>query len=257
MKKNNNKSDNNSKLEIEELENRLAEEYAKEYFDKIKENVGNIECEDGGINSGRLWDLKKNIFPKSREPPTAMKHPQTGNILTTDDKINEVAVDCFSERLECAPIKKELEHIKDAKEILCDKLIKVAQTNRTPPWTMRDLNIVLKNLKKQKSRDPYGLANDIFRPEVAGEDLKLAILKLMNKIKEEQIYPKCLELCNISSLWKRKGNRNDFENYRGIFRVTIFRSILDRIIIHSASADASADLSAEKLKILLKHSRML
>ena len=29
------------------------------------------------------------------------------------------------------------------------------------------------------------------------------------------------------------------------------------IIIHSASADASADLSAEKLKILLKHSRML
>ena len=243
LKKNNNKSDNNSKLEIEELENRLAEEYAKEYFDKIKENVGNIECEDGGINSGRLWDLKKNIFPKSREPPTAMKHPKTGNILTTDDKINEVAVDVFSERLESAPIKKELEHIKDAKEILCDKLIKVAQTNRTPPWTMRDLNIVLKNLKKQKSRDPYGLANDIFRPEVAGEDLKLAILKLMNKIKEEQIYPKCLELCNISSLWKRKGNRNDFENYRGIFRVTIFRSILDRLIYNDEIDKIDANLT--------------
>ena len=33
-----------------------------------------------------------------------------------------------------------------------------------------------KNLKKQKSRDPYGLANDIFMPEVAGDDLKIAIL---------------------------------------------------------------------------------
>ena len=95
---------------------------------------------------------------------------------------------------------------------------------------MKDLDIVLKNLKKQKSRDPYGLANDIFRPEVAGDDLKEAILKLMNKIKKEQIYPRCLELCNISSIWKRKGNRNDFNNYRGIFRVTIFRSILDRLI---------------------------
>ena len=52
--------------------------------------------------------------------PTAMKHPKTGNILTIDDKINEVAVDVFSERLESAPIKKELEHIKDAKEILCE-----------------------------------------------------------------------------------------------------------------------------------------
>ena len=49
-------------------------------------------------------------------------------------------------------------------------------------------------------------------------------------IKEQQIYPKCLELCNISSLWKKKGSRNEFDHYRGIFRVTIFRSILDRLI---------------------------
>ena len=52
----------------------------------------------------------------------------------------------------------------------------------------------------------------------------------MNKIKKEQSYPKCLEPCNITSIWKRKSNRNDFECYRGIFRVTIFRSILDRLI---------------------------
>ena len=42
---------------------------------------------------------------------------------------------------------------------------------------MKDLDRVLKGLKKQKSRDPYGLANDLFRPGVAGDDLKLAVLK--------------------------------------------------------------------------------
>jgi hypothetical protein len=47
-------------------------------------------------------------------------------------------------------------------------------------------------LKKLKARDPLGLVNHIFLPEVAGDDLKIAILKLMNKIKEEQIYPECL-----------------------------------------------------------------
>ena len=37
-------------------------------------------------------------------------------------------------------------------------------------------------------------------------------------------------MCNISSIWKCKGPRNNFESYRGIFRVTIFRSILDKLI---------------------------
>ena len=95
---------------------------------------------------------------------------------------------------------------------------------------MGDLEKVLKSLKKQKSRDPYGLANDIFRPGVAGDDLKLAVLKMMNMIKDQQRYPECLELCNISSIWKSKGSRNSFDSYRGIFRVTIFRSILDKLI---------------------------
>ena len=52
----------------------------------------------------------------------------------------------------------------------------------------------------------------------------------MNEIKEKQVFPKCLELCNISSIWKKKGNKNNFNSYRGIFRVTIFRSILDKLI---------------------------
>ena len=47
---------------------------------------------------------------------------------------------------------------------------------------MLNLDKVLKNLKKNTSRDPYGLANELFMPGVAGDDLKLAILKLMNRI---------------------------------------------------------------------------
>ena len=63
--------------------------------------------------------------------------------------------------------------------------------------------------------------------DVAGDDLKKAINILMNRIKLEQIFPEVLEICNISSIYKLKGKRNDFDSYRGIFRVTIFRSILD------------------------------
>ena len=53
--------------------------------------------------------------------------------LTTNEKISEAAVNVFTERLENAPMKEHLEHIKIAKEKLCEKLIKVASKNKTPP----------------------------------------------------------------------------------------------------------------------------
>ena len=79
----------------------------------------------------------------------------------------------------------------------------LAKLNETPPWNIQDLKNVLDKLKNNKSRDPNGLANELFKEEAAGEDFKVAILKLMNRIKNEQKYPKCLEVCNITSIWVR------------------------------------------------------
>ena len=46
---------------------------------------------------------------------------------------------------------------------------------------MEDLEVVLKYLKKEKSRDPHENANEKFHSNVAGSDMKIAILKLMKK----------------------------------------------------------------------------
>ena len=109
------KSDAKSKAELEEVENELAEKYAKENYDKIKEKTGDFDCDVGGMSSGRLWNLKKEMFPKSREPPTAMKDPITGNLLTTSDKINDAAVNVYTDRLRNRPMKEHLKHIKVSK----------------------------------------------------------------------------------------------------------------------------------------------
>ena len=50
-------------------------------------------------------------------------------------------------------------------------------------WKMKDLNKVLRFLKNNKSRDPFGLCNELFKDGEAGEDLKCAVLKLVNRIK--------------------------------------------------------------------------
>ena len=95
---------------------------------------------------------------------------------------------------------------------------------------MSELLYVLKQIKHGKSCDPLHMINEIFHPDVAGQDLVKAILNLMNRIKSDQIFPKCMTLCNISKIYKQKGARNDLNSYRGVFRVEILRNILDLLI---------------------------
>ena len=118
-----------------------------------------------------------------------------------------------------------------------------AKNTKTDPWNIKELEAVLKHLKKNKSKDPFGYINELFDVDVAGDDLKKALLILMNRIKAEQIYPKILELCDITPIYKLKGSRNNFTNYRGIFRVSVLRSILDRLIYNDEYHNIDSNLT--------------
>ena len=139
-------------------------------------------------------------------------------------------MEVFKDRLENRQINDELAELKKNKETLCTLRLEQASNNKTPDWTIEDLEKVLKYLKNNKSRDPYGYINELFKNNSAGSDMKIAVLKLMNRIKTEQKYPQALEIANISAIYKNKGAKNVFESYRGIFRVPILRTILDRLI---------------------------
>ena len=224
-----NKKDAQSKNDLEKVEQNLAELCAKQNYEKIKEEIDNINCDEGGINSGHLWKLKKKISPKCRDPPTAMLDDDD-NIVTGEKALEKLALKTYKKRLENRKINDSLKGLQNDKEELCKLRLKAAARNITPDWTMNQLNTVLKYLKKNKNRDPFGYANDIFHINVAGDNLKKAILLLMNRIKKEQKYPDIFQNCDITSIYKNKGARNKFDNYRGIFRVPILRAILDRLI---------------------------
>ena len=72
------------------------------------------------------------------------------------------------------------EHKKD-RDILCARRLDQTKLIKTAPWTMEEPKEVLKGLKQKKSRDPNSF--------------------LMNRIRSDQVYPKCMELCNITSLY--------------------------------------------------------
>ena len=211
-------------------------------YKKINEQIKGIDCEVGGWNSGHLWKLKKKISPRETDPPTAMNDTD-GNLLTDINDINKEAIKHYKKVLENRPMDENLKHTQKEREDLCMNRLNIAAKNKTSQWTMKDLKTVLKYLKYNKSRDPYGYANEIFKDGVAGENLQLAILKLVNRIKSEQKYPKAMELCNISNLYKNKGPRSSFDSYRGVFRVTVLRSILDRLIYNDMYDTIESNLS--------------
>ena len=72
---------------------------AESNYRKIKEEIDNINCDEGGVSSGHLWKLKKKLSPKCRDPPTAMMDTQ-GNPLTSPDAIMSLARITYSKRLE-------------------------------------------------------------------------------------------------------------------------------------------------------------
>ena len=194
------------------------------------------------MNAGKLWKLKKRLKGVATEPPTAMLD-ERGNLVTSSKAIENLTIKMYQERLEAVHIKDDLKLHEMQRENLCKQRLHEARENKTSPWNMKDLEVVLNQLKPNKSRDPMGLSHELFKPKNAGSDLKEAILCLMNQIKTQQIFPASLQFCNITSIYKQKGKKQDFNNYRGIFRVTILRSILDKLIYNDEYSNIDQHLT--------------
>ena len=83
------KTDKQSKIELNKVENTLADEMAEDLYKIVKEEVENIESDEGGFNSGHLWRLKHKLRKKVNNVPTAMLD-KDGNLVTTSDELKKL-----------------------------------------------------------------------------------------------------------------------------------------------------------------------
>ena len=171
-----------------------------------------------------MWELLKRKYPKCVPSVPVGKKDKSGNIVTNHQGLKKLYLDTYMQRLKNWPIKKEFEEIKAFKEELFDLRLKLASGNKSIPWTMEDLEEVLKKLKEGKSRDPNGWVRELFSNDKAGRNLKLSLLKLFNKIKSENHIPDFMRKADVATIYKGKGEKRDLENDKGIFLVTTFRN---------------------------------
>ena len=125
---------------------------------------------------------------------------EQGNLITGKREIQEQSLKYYQKVLENRKISEDLKDHKEAREELAKKRMESASLNRTEDWTMDKLEKILKALKKNKSRDPHGFINELFRPGVIGNDLKKSLLMLLNRIKMELSIPAFMQFVNIVAI---------------------------------------------------------
>ena len=116
------------------------------------------------------------------------------------------------------------------KNELLESRLKTLVTNVSPAWDMDNLDVVLKSMKNNKTADPKGMVNKLSKTGCIGEDLKEALLSLLNGVKTNQMIPLFVTLANITTIFKNKGSRLDMKNDRGIFILTVLKKMLDKFI---------------------------
>ena len=174
--------------------------------------------------------MKRKVFPKNTETLPFAKKNFDGRMVTSQKELKSLYLDTFSHRLRHRPVKDSLKYLKTLKEELCYKRLEIAKSRKSKSWTMEQLIKVLSKLKSGKSCDPHGLVNELFKPEVSGNDFEKSFLLMANKFRDEIFFPKFMQYADIVSIYKGKGDKLDLSNDRGIFIVNLFRSIIMKMV---------------------------
>ena len=215
--------------ELRNVENDISDLTSEENRLKVIDNFKSLASMDGSTNTMGVWKIKKKVFPKCSESLPFAKKDCNGKLISSQKELKKLYLDTFTHRLRHRPISEDFKYLKTLKEELCNKRLKVARTRKSAVWTHAQLMKILANLKNEKSRDPHGLINELFKPGVCGKDLQLSLLMMMNKVKETLFIPKYVEYATIVSIYKGRGEKMDLQNDRGIFIVNIVRSILMKL----------------------------
>ena len=205
-------------------------EVANDNREKVMNAFKLLSNTDGTANVNGMWGLKRKIFPKNpKQLPHAKKNAEN-KIISSQSDLKRLYLKTFQHRLRHRPIKDDLKNLEKLKEELCAKRIKIAIKNKSKCWDIKDLRDTLKALKKNKSRDAYGLINEIFKPQVAGEDLENLMLKMFNKMKKDITIPEFMNFVNIVCIYKGNGSKLDLQNERGIFIINVLKSIFMKMV---------------------------
>ena len=242
---------------IEDLEEEIGTDICDKNAAKVREYISETNAPEGKLSQTGFWKLKSKLFPRPSDPPMA-KRDEYGNLVTAPSELKKLYAATYKHRLRHRKMKAEYKDILILKNQLWIRRLCNLKQKVTHPWTIGNLNKVLKSLKNNQSRDPMGMINELFKPGIIGDEMKTATLDLMNNIKSFMYVPTNMQLANITTIFKNKGSRLDMSNDRGIFILPVLRKILDKLTYNDKYPDldiamSDSNIGARKNKHIRNH----
>ena len=93
-----------------------------------------------------------------------------------------------------------------------------------------EIETAIKSLKTGKSAGPYGLAAEFYQR--GGSVLVEEVTKVIHCIWDTEVIPNELKDADIIPIFKRKGDKADCTNWRGISLLSIAGKVLSRILLN-------------------------
>ena len=187
---NNRKMEENHELhQIQNINKKISDLEAEETRNKIFKNFKFLSENPEKIEMSKMWKMLNKIWPKFNTLATA-KQNHLGKIVSNPRALKSLLVREYKERLRVRPVKVELEHLMIIKKKILKTKMKLASFNKTPDWNRQVFNKALAKLKNNKSRDFEGFSNEILKENIIGNDLKMSLLMLFNKLKKSDQIPK-------------------------------------------------------------------
>ena len=143
--------------ELDSIEKAIADKTSERVYKQVKETMGHLRGDDDAISHHGVWKARDNLFSNGKESnPIALKDIH-GNLVTNTEGIKNLCLDEILKRLRHREIHPNLKELQTLKETLCQKRIDLARQIKSEPWTMKQLEEVLKVLKNKKkvSRSPW------------------------------------------------------------------------------------------------------
>ena len=243
--------------ELKSLEESIASECEEINKKKVMDNFKELE-NNGDVNYQGIWKIKQKYFPKIKPTLPAGKRNMKQQLITNPAELKKLYLETFKHRLRHRPVQPGFESLLNHQKELFDLRIELAKEDKSEPWGMADLEDAIRSLKTGKCRDPEGIIREIFMKDSMGEDLKQSLLILCNKIKETREIPQFIQKTNICAIYKGRGDVLSLESDRGIFLITIFRTILMKMVYKNKysiidQSMSDSNIGARKQKNIRNH----
>lgn len=228
------------------IEKDLQEEDAKGNMSKLIFNIKAL----GDVTNGKqrsIWKVKNKFFPKIKTTVPEAKRNLANKIITNPTELKKLYVKHFQHRMRPRPMLNKFKKYETQINQKFESILLFTRENCFPDWTVNDLEIVLKSLKRSQSQDSMGFINEMFMLENVGDDLKISMVYLFNNIKNQNEIPYFFRNVYVTAIPKKKKSPLDLINLRGIFLVPKLRGIFMKLIYNSIIDIIEDNLSSSNI----------